>query len=98
MKNYVCIKNGETIDRVLREKADKLVLSGNWKYCSRSEWKEKVRDANRAVIAENVREATSAPRAPRNAARRAKNLKGKARKVAVDAVETKTESKAETVV
>lgn len=98
MKNYVCIKNGETVNYVLRKEADKLVLSGDWKYCPRSEWKEKFRDANHAVIAENVREATSAPHAPRNAARRAKNLKGKARKVAVEAAETKTEPKTETAV
>ena len=92
MSNYVCVKSGETVKRVLREEADKLVLSGAWNYCPRKEWKEKVRDANRAVIAENVREAVAAQAKPRNAARKAKNLKGKARKVAEKAVEPKVET------
>lgn len=90
--NYVCVKSGETVKRVLRKEAEKLVSSGNWNYCPRSEWKEKVRDANRAVIAENVREAVAAQAKPRNAARRAKNLKGKARKVAEKEVEPKDET------
>jgi len=97
MSNYVCVKNGETIKRLLRNEADKLVLSGAWNYCPKHEWKDKVRDANRAVIAENVREATAAASKPRNAVRKAKNLKGKARKVATQAVESPAEPKAETV-
>ncbi len=90
--NYVCVKNGENVKRILRKEADKLVAAGGWNYCPRSEWKEKVRDGNRAVIAENVREATAAAPKPRNDARRAKNLKGKARKVAEQKVETAKET------
>jgi hypothetical protein len=95
--HYVCIKNADTVKRILRKEADKLVAAGGWNYCPRSEWKEKVRDGNRAVIAENVREAVAAAPKPRNDARRAKNLKGKARKVAEKAVEAPAEPKAETV-
>lgn len=85
MSNYVCVKNGDTVKRLRRTEADKLVSAGAWNYCPRKEWKEKVRDANRAVIAENVREATAAAPKPRNTARKAKNLKGKARKQATEA-------------
>ena len=92
MKNYICVKNGETVKRVLRKEADKLVATAGWSYCPRSEWKEKVRDGNRAVIADNVREAVAAAPKPRNDARRAKNLKGKARKVAEQAEEPKVET------
>jgi hypothetical protein len=94
MSNYVCVKSGETVKRVLRAEADKLVSSGGWNFCPRKEWKEKVRDANRAVIAENVREAVAAQDTSRNAARKAKNLKGKARKVAEKAVEPKADAPA----
>lgn len=85
MSNYVCVKSGETVKRLRRTEADKLVSSGAWNYCPRKEWKEKVRDANRAVVAENVREAVSATPKPKNAVRKAKNLKGKARKQAAEA-------------
>jgi hypothetical protein len=91
MSNYICVKNGETVKRIRRTEAEKLVSSGAWNYCPRKEWKEKVRDANRAVIAENVREAGSATPKPRNAARKAKNFKGKARKQAVEATNQPTE-------
>ena len=38
-----CIKHGEVIKRVTDEEADKQVSAGLASYCSRGEWKEKVR-------------------------------------------------------
>lgn len=82
MSNYVCVKSGETVKRIRRTEADRLVASGSWSYCPRKEWKNTFRDATREVIAENVLEALSAPRNPRNGVRKNNNFKGKARKVA----------------
>lgn len=38
-KATVCVKSGESIQRVSRKEAAKLVDTG-WSYCSRSEWRK----------------------------------------------------------
>lgn len=42
------VKKDKVIKRVKDEEASKLVSVG-WKYCSKQEWKEKVRDAEKGV-------------------------------------------------
>lgn len=43
-----CIKNVITneIKRVKNEEAEKLVQSNSWKYCSKTLWKQLIRDKN----------------------------------------------------
>ena len=92
MSNYICVKNGETVKRVLRKEADKLVATAGWSYCPKSLWREKVRDVNRAVIAENVREAQAASSEAPRKKQKPSNLKGKARKVAEQTEAPKAET------
>lgn len=39
MSASVCVKNNKTVKRVSRIEADKMVASGNWQFCPKSEWK-----------------------------------------------------------
>ena len=39
-----CIKHGEKIKRVENDQAFEMVHDKGWKYCPKTEWKEKVRD------------------------------------------------------
>jgi hypothetical protein len=42
-----CIKKGAVIKRVKNDMADIAVEEKGWKFCPKSEWKEKVRDAKK---------------------------------------------------
>jgi hypothetical protein len=74
--NYVCVKSGETVKRLLRVDAEKLVASG-WSFCPRSLWKEKVRGSVQAVTPNNAK----AHRKPKNVTRKPKTDNGKGRKI-----------------
>ena len=39
------VKKGKKIQRVFDTQAKKMVKNEGWKYCPKSEWREKVRDA-----------------------------------------------------
>jgi hypothetical protein len=45
-----CIKKDETIVRIADEEAHVKVTKFGWKYVPRSEWKEKIRDANKKAL------------------------------------------------
>lgn len=67
-KNYVCVREGKDVKRILKTEAQELVATGKAEYVPRSVWKTEVRDAGKAEATE------SAPK------KRKGNPKGKARK------------------
>lgn len=46
-------KSKETIDRVKNEVADKKVSSGNWNYCPKELWKQRVRNKSTMAVVES---------------------------------------------
>lgn len=42
-----CLKNEMGIIRVTDDESVKMVRGGKWSYCSKSEWKQKVRDVKK---------------------------------------------------
>jgi hypothetical protein len=50
VSNSVCVKKGEEIRKVERVTVEKLIEQG-WNYCSKKEWKLKVRDATQVTVA-----------------------------------------------
>ena len=48
------IKKGKKIVRVADKEADARVKTQGWKYCPKSEWREKVRDARPEVVAKKA--------------------------------------------
>lgn len=66
--NYVCVRLGTEVNRLVRSAAEELVRSGKGKYVPRSVWKEEVRDAGKSS---EVTQKTGKGKG---------NLKGKSRK------------------
>ena len=50
-----CIKSTiGTVLRVTDEEAEQMISKSNWVYCSKKEWKEKVRDVKKEVKKEDA--------------------------------------------
>jgi hypothetical protein len=80
--NYVCVKSGNDVKRILRVDADKLVSSGVWSYCPRSVWKEKVRGSE--IVTKTPRKAKSSVKNTKSKGRTRKTVEKKT-------IETKSE-------
>lgn len=69
----VCVSNDSEVKKVKRTEAEKLVASGKWKYCPKSEWKKATRTE---VVVSTEKVSTDSPKSKGNP----KGKKGKKQK------------------